>query len=286
MIHLQLRYLWPVFVLTLAGCSAATWQQSTPEYDEQAASVDLPKSKQGNPPFYEVYGKRYTVMKTSIGYREQGIASWYGKKSHGRSTSNGERYDMYAMTAAHKSLPLPTNVRVTNIETGKSIIVRVNDRGPFVKNRIIDLSYSAALELDVVANGTALVEIEALTGTRPKPAPANEPVIATSTGEQDSASSDVSMYLQVGAFGERDNAQKLADQLTGSGISNVQVHESNGDSRKLFRVRIGPLGSVGDYDRLTQLVETMQIPETHLVVESENAASSKAPSASVSISGS
>jgi rare lipoprotein A len=285
MMHRQLQYLWPVFVLMLAGCSAATWQQSAPEYDEQAASVDLPKSKQGNPPFYEVYGKRYTVMQTSVGYREQGIASWYGKKFHGRSTSNGERYDMYAMTAAHKTLPLPTNVRVTNVETGKSIIVRVNDRGPFVKNRIIDLSYTAALELDVVANGTAVVEIEALTGTRPQPAPADKPVIAANPGEPVSASNDVNMYLQVGAFGEQSNAQKLADQLTDGGIGNVQVHESNGDSPKLFRVRIGPLDSVTEYDRLSLQVETMQIAETHLVVESEDPADSKAASATGGVSG-
>jgi rare lipoprotein A len=285
MMYRQLQYLWPAIVLTLAGCSAATWQQSAPEYDEQAASVDLPKSKQGNPPFYEVYGKRYTVMKTSVGYREQGVASWYGKKFHGRSTSNGERYDMYAMTAAHKSLPLPTNVRVTNVETGKSIIVRVNDRGPFVKNRIIDLSYTAALELDVVANGTAVVEIEALNGTRPEPAPADQPVITANPGEPVSAASDVIMYLQVGAFGEQVNAQQLADQLTDSGISNVHVHESSGNSPKLFRVRVGPLDSVTEYDRLTLQVETMQIAETHLVVESEDPAGSKAVSATGGVSG-
>lgn len=272
-------------LVLLAGCSAGTWQQSAPEYNEQAASVDLPKSKQGNPPFYEVYGKRYTVMQTSVGYREQGVASWYGKKFHGRSTSNGERYDMYAMTAAHKTLPLPTNVRVTNVETGKSIIVRVNDRGPFVKNRIIDLSYTAALELDVVANGTAVVEIEALTGTRPEPAPAETTAIATNTGEHVSATNDVNMYLQVGAFGEQGNAQKLADQLTDSGINNVQVHESSGDSPKLFRVRIGPLDSVTEYDRLSLQVETMQIAETHLVVESEDPAGSKAVSATGGVSG-
>ena len=105
---------------------------------------------------------RYTVMNSSTGYRERGVASWYGKKFHGRSTSSGERYDMYAMTAAHKTLPLPTNVRVTNLDNGRSITVRVNDRGPFVKNRLIDLSYAAAKELDVVANGTGMVEVVAL----------------------------------------------------------------------------------------------------------------------------
>jgi len=280
MTHRQLKVLGPALALLLAGCSASTWQQSTPEYNEQAAAVDLPKSKQGNPPFYEVYGKRYTVMNTSVGYSEQGIASWYGKKFHGRLTSNGERYDMYAMTAAHKTLPLPTNVRVTNVETGKSIIVRVNDRGPFVKNRIIDLSYTAALELDVVANGTAVVKVEALTGTRPQPA---QPVIAGA--QEATAPADIAMYLQVGAFGEQGNAQKLADKLTGSGISNVQVHESAGETPKLFRVRIGPLDSVDEYDRLALQVEGMQIGEAHLAVEAEDSGSSTAASTAVSISG-
>jgi len=259
-------------ILTLAimlgGCSAGRWDgppaSSSVPANEQAASVDLPRSKQGNPPFYEVYDVRYTVMKSSAGYREQGVASWYGKKFHGRSTSSGERYNMYAMTAAHKTLPLPTNVRVTNLETGKSIIVRVNDRGPFVKNRLIDLSYAAAMELDVVAKGTGLVEVVALNGSN------NNASVAASGNEAGRYSESAGeMYLQVGAFGEPGNAQKLANQLTSNGITNVLVHESQGQSSKLYRVRVGPLSSVSEYDRLSQQVERLQIAKTHLVVESD-----------------
>jgi len=263
--------------VALAGCSVGNWQQAQPEFNKQTAAVDLPKSKQGNMPFYEVYGVRYTVLESSVGYSEQGIASWYGKKFHGRLTSNGEKYDMYAMTAAHKTLPLPTNVKVTNLDTGKSIIVRVNDRGPFVKNRVIDLSYSAALALDVVANGTALVEITALTARQSATV---QPLTAAYT-----APAEVSMYLQVGAFGEQNNAQQLADQLSGNGINNVTVHESNGESPKLFRVRIGPVSSVGEYDELSRQVETLQIAETHLVVEQEPASSGKAASTASPVSG-
>ena len=107
-------------------------------------------------------GQRYYVQASSVGYRETGVASWYGPKFHGRSTSNGETYDMYAMTAAHKTLPLPTYAEVTNLNNGRSIIVKINDRGPFHENRIIDLSYTAAIKLDIVKKGTGLVEVKAI----------------------------------------------------------------------------------------------------------------------------
>ena len=118
-----------------------------------------PRSTRGNPPFYDVLGKRYFVLATADGYSERGVASWYGPTFHGGSTSIGEPYDMYAMTAAHKTLPLPAYARVTNLRNGKSVVVRINDRGPFVANRIIDLSYTAAAKLDMLREGTTLVEV-------------------------------------------------------------------------------------------------------------------------------
>jgi rare lipoprotein A len=121
-----------------------------------------PRSRTGNPPFYDVMGKRYFVLSSSVGYVERGVASWYGPGFHKVRTSTGETYDMYAMTAAHKTLPLPAYVRVTNLQNGRSIVVRVNDRGPFVGNRIIDLSYTAASKLDMLRNGTAMVEVRSL----------------------------------------------------------------------------------------------------------------------------
>ncbi|MGB5325609.1 MAG: septal ring lytic transglycosylase RlpA family protein, partial [Pseudomonadales bacterium] len=120
------------------------------------------RSRGGNRSVYTVFGKSYRVLDDARGYRERGPASWYGKKFHGRSTANGERYDMYQMTAAHKHLPLPSYVRVRNLENGREIIVRVNDRGPFHGNRIIDLSYAAATKLGMLRNGTAEVEIEVI----------------------------------------------------------------------------------------------------------------------------
>ena len=120
------------------------------------------KSRLGNPAFYDEFGVRYRVLQTSKDYVQRGIASWYGHPFHGRKTSTGETYDMYAMTAAHKTLPLPTYVRVTDLETGNRIVVRVNDRGPFVEGRVIDLSYIAAVKLGIADRGIARVEVRAL----------------------------------------------------------------------------------------------------------------------------
>ncbi len=157
----------------LAACSShptrTPGQDSAPSHvpvDPWSVSEPVPKaeprSRYGNPASYEVFGKRYYVLDSAQGYKERGIASWYGTKFHGRRTSSGEPYDMFAMTAAHKSLPLPSYVRVRNLENGRSLIVRVNDRGPFHPGRIIDLSYTAAVRLGVYAQGSARVEVEAL----------------------------------------------------------------------------------------------------------------------------
>ena len=150
-----------VFVLAaLSGC--APYQVEAPPAEQSRTVINPPRSDRGNPPFYEVYGHRYYVLATSDGYRERGVASWYGPDFHGKPTSGGERYDMHALTAAHKTLPIPTWVEVTNLANGKHVIVKINDRGPFVDNRIIDLSYRAAQELDMIRNGTARVEVRAL----------------------------------------------------------------------------------------------------------------------------
>ena len=150
-------------VLGATGC----FRVNTP----RGARVTLPpdaeprqeyKTRLGNPAFYDEFGVRYRVLQTSKDYVERGIASWYGDPFHGRATSTGETYDMYAMTAAHKTLPLPTYVRVTDLDTGNRVVVRVNDRGPFVEGRIIDLSYVAALKLGIARQGIARVEVRAL----------------------------------------------------------------------------------------------------------------------------
>ncbi|HEY4530905.1 MAG TPA: septal ring lytic transglycosylase RlpA family protein, partial [Luteimonas sp.] len=141
---------------------------STPDYipDVDAIPepevVDLPRSRYGNGPTYKVLDRTYRVLDDTEGFAETGLASYYGQKFHGRRTSNQEVYDMYAFTAAHKSLPLPSFARVTNLENGKSVVVRVNDRGPFHDGRVVDLSYAAAVKIGVYPSGTARVEVRAL----------------------------------------------------------------------------------------------------------------------------
>jgi rare lipoprotein A len=157
-----------VSVVTLNGCATKHHKDGPPDYyvDETKIPNATPKveplSRIGNQPSYVVFGKRYYVMRSSKHYREQGIASWYGTQFHTHHTSNGERYNMLAMTAAHKTLPLPTYVQVTNLVNGRQIIVKVNDRGPFEANRLIDLSYVAAKKLGMLGHGTAKVDITAI----------------------------------------------------------------------------------------------------------------------------
>jgi rare lipoprotein A len=219
-----------------------------------------PKGRYGNGPVYEVLGKRYTVLPSATGYKERGVASWYGKKFHGNLTSNREVYDMYAMTAAHKTLPLPTYVRVRSLSNGKSIIVRVNDRGPFVDNRIIDLSYAAAIKLDMIGAGTGLVEVEAITfGDR-----ATTPPVANTSADTTSASRG-KIFAQVGAFGSRDNADRRLSLLRSGGIATAFILEDLSVSPAIYRVRVGPIYNVDQYDLLVQELSKLNINDPIIV---------------------
>ena len=228
------------------------------------------RSKYGNGPVYEVLGKRYTVMPSSSGYQERGVASWYGKKFHGNLTSNREVYDMYAMTAAHKTLPLPTYVRVRNLSNNRSIVVRVNDRGPFVHNRIIDLSYAAAIKLDMIKDGTSLVEVTAITFDQPqgdRPVRVSSPPGPTNTGENRPSASANRIFVQVGAFGERSNAERRLRDLARGGIGNAFIHEERSAGQVLYRVRIGPIADVVQYDLVVDELEAMGINDPYLISE-------------------
>jgi peptidoglycan lytic transglycosylase len=280
------RYLlvwWLVLVLLLAGCAGKSPKDGPPrsgsviprDLPEDPVPRQEPKSRYGNGPYYEALGKRYEVMGSSYGYQERGVASWYGNKFHGRQTSSHERYDMYAMTAAHKSLPLPTYVRVRNLRNHKSVIVRVNDRGPFVANRIIDLSYSAALRLDMIRQGTSLVEVTAISfDTPPSPPPAPPPVaraLAEVKPEKAKAiapeKTEADVYVQVGAFGDAENARRRFALLRTGGVGNAFVLEDYSQSPALYRVRIGPIADVVQYDSLVARLQNLGISETHLVTE-------------------
>jgi rare lipoprotein A len=266
-----------------------------------------PRSRNGNPPFYDVMGKRYFVLSSSSGYVERGVASWYGPGFHKVRTSTGELYDMYGMTAAHKTLPLPAYVRVTNLQNGRSIVVRVNDRGPFVGNRIIDLSYTAASKLDMLRNGTAMVEVRtiepgsigaplaapltasgAASGTA---APVAAPLTATplTTAETapttpaestaPEAASDASaggvssvpvpraLFIQAGAFSDPKNAERLLEKLRGGGYGKVFVRDNEIAGRRMYRVRIGPVPDVAEFDRIVAALERAGITDAHLALD-------------------
>jgi rare lipoprotein A (peptidoglycan hydrolase) len=322
-----------------AGPSAAqapplqTVPDAVPRYE--------PRSLYGNPPFYDVFGKRYFVLSSSADYIERGVASWYGPGFHKVRTSTGEIYDMYGMTAAHKTLPLPAYVRVTNLENGRSVVVRVNDRGPFVGNRIIDLSYTAAAKLDMLRNGTAMVEVRSVGPASPPgaatvlargtalplpappptdapgavapppvaaaaaaPAPEPAPTVALGVTSASFAGAPASgaptsgapgsgalaaaatpatapaiapapvvsapaaaLFVQAGAFADPANAERLANKLRGGGYGNVFVRDDFIAGRKMYRVRIGPVPDVPEYDRIVAALEQVGVRDAHLALD-------------------
>ena len=256
--------------LVLAGCAVT---QQAPEAPAPAvARPALPPATapqpapdggailaapRGNPPFYEVLGQRYFVLPTSAGYREQGIASWYGPDFHGQPTSTGEIYDMHQLTAAHPTLPLPTEVEVTNLANGKRVVVTVNDRGPFAKNRIIDLSYAAAKQIDMIGPGTAQVEVTALNVVHRSAANSTAPATAATVIPPRQ------MFVQVGAYGERSNAEIMQRRLEGQGLREIHIH-FDPDAR-LHRVRVGPVAGADEYDALLARMRQLNIRDTQLV---------------------
>jgi peptidoglycan lytic transglycosylase len=313
---------------SIGGRAAETVPDAIPRFE--------PRSLYGNPPFYDVFGKRYFVMGSGVGYVERGVASWYGPGFHKVRTSTGEIYDMYGMTAAHKTLPLPAYVRVTNLENGRSCVVRVNDRGPFVGNRIIDLSYTAAAKLDMLRNGTAMVEVRVLqpvdpagntklttaalvpqtvslgaVATAPTAAPSppasalietplpaaptaptaptarivptvpTAPTVPTVPATPTAATARApvialapvtsapvrSLFVQAGAFADPANAERLAEKLRGGGYGRVFVRDDMIAGRKLYRVRIGPVPDVPEFDRIVVALEQAGVRDAHLALD-------------------
>ena len=225
-----------ILILLISGCA------STPKSDGDRPDIDglpqdrpnksarepVPKyeahSRFGNKSPYTVLGKSYRVLPDSTGYKVRGTASWYGSKFHGRKTSSGEVYDMFAFTAAHKELPLPTYAEVTNLSNGRSVIVKINDRGPFHDQRIIDLSFAAAEKLDMVDAGTANVEVRAINVE-----PTNN---GTGLGQP--------IYLQIGAYSARARADSVRKQLQENGFRSVDIETIRRGAQRLWRVRTGP----------------------------------------------
>lgn len=208
---------------------------AVPKYEVLQAKLNRP---------YVALGETYTPMTEYQPYKARGIASWYGKRYHANKTSSGEVYDMYGMTAAHPTLPIPSYVRVTNPANGKSVIVRVNDRGPFKKDRLIDLSYAAAYRLGLVASGSGLVEVEAI-DTRPPEQVSLQKVPEVPQNKPVSAGGP---YVQAGAFRSKDNADQLSDRLRQQGlVQDVTVESWYNEG--IYRVRLGPYASRDEAER-------------------------------------
>lgn len=233
-----------LLTLSLVLTSCGTMRDSAPanytkKWDEipDAVPVTVKQSKYGNPGNYTVMGKTYYVKDSSEGFKQKGIASWYGNKFHGRRTSSGEEYNMYAMTAAHKTLPIPVFVEVKNIDNGRTAIVKVNDRGPFHEGRIIDLSYAAATKLGVAQTGTANVSIRVVASEAEKKHRRSEVFVESSISESDK------LYVQIAAFSTEKNAQQHLKKLQGEGFFDVRLYTESKKGKKVYRVRIGPLPS-------------------------------------------
>ncbi len=262
------RYAAVLVTISLAACAGnAPQPTSTPREASSppgATSSSPPRSQRGNPPFYEVFGKRYHVLPTSAGYVQQGVASWYGRDFHGLATSSGDTYNMHEMTAAHTTLPLPTWVEVTNLTNGKRVVVKVNDRGPFVDDRLIDLSYAAATALDMVQRGTTRVEVR--TVAPPRDAYVTDAVVAAAPL---TAQSDVAerMFLQVGAFSEAENAERLVARLRASGFANPTVVSDPDARRSLHRVWLGPVRDSIEFDALDARLRAIGVAGSRLVVD-------------------
>ena len=224
-----------------------------------------PRSQYGNKSPYSVLGETYRVLPSCKDYVERGIASWYGNKFNGYTTSNFEKYDMYAYSAASKVLPLPCYVRVTNLETGRSATVRVNDRGPFVANRVIDLSYVAAIKLGVWPKGTAMVEVRGIDPGHPLPAaePERKTVVSTTPAK----TPNPRLYLQVGAYAEAGNAEHAAAKVRAARVGDVAVVAASVDGKTLHRVRIGPLRDADEADRLTPRLRELGLGEPRVAVQ-------------------
>jgi rare lipoprotein A len=268
-------------LVALAACSGNPPQRGTYVPRDTArppsgvTDAVPPRSDRGNPPFYDVLGKRYHVLPSAEGYVQRGIASWYGRDFHGLRTSSGEIYDMYAMTAAHTTLPLPTWVEVTNLTNGKRVVVKVNDRGPFVHNRLIDLSYAAARALDMIGPGTAPVEVRAIApppdavrrGEIVASAPAAPPAGSAPSLQPAAAVPVERMFLQVGAFAQPENAERLAARLRASGFANSSVVRQPSDSRRLHRVWLGPIRDSAEFDLLDAQLRAIGVSGARLVVD-------------------
>lgn len=284
-----------LIICTLAACSSTPKKSSgpikRPPHSDSAPhrNIDIasipnavpkrePHSKYGNPKSYVVFGKRYHPLSSSKGFTQRGIASWYGTKFHGKRTSSGEPYDMFAMTAAHKTLPLPTYVEVTNLDNGRKVIVKVNDRGPFVSGRIIDLSHTAARKLNIIDSGTGRVKIKAIDpgqyrsqkptqSAKATPAPPQKTPSISSPKPHPTALPSERLFVQIGAFSNSRNAKNVQKDLYQRLGPKLRIDTHYSDTEKLYRVRIGPIASNDAAERVHTRLNHIGFPGSRIISE-------------------
>lgn len=229
-----------------------------PDEIQEVIPEPVTRTLAGNYSPYVVNGRTYTVMDSEEGYEETGLASWYGEKFHGHRTSNGEIYDMYQISAAHRSLPIPSYVRVTNLDNDRSVIVRVNDRGPFHSERVIDLSYAAAWKLGFADRGTARVHLESVVpGTQHSPERGGRVALADTSAH----------YLQVGAFSDRSTAERVRQRVQVMTDTPVFIRPVDSDRQRLYRVRVGPIPGDRELDWISTTLQGTDLGRPYLVEE-------------------
>jgi len=250
------------FVVVLSACTFGVPIGERTSDGEITHIPQTSKSKSGNPSSYVVAGKRYYVLDSVGGFKQRGIASWYGKKFHGRKTSSGEIYNMYGMTAAHKTLPIPVYVRVKNLANGRSVVVKVNDRGPFIEGRIIDLSYTAAQKLDIIGTGTARVEVNTL-------APGQNEIasVVRTIPLADKVAEDIPLFIQVGSFGQEFNALNLLRDLQDLNEPSVSISELTTSNGLFYRVRVGPLYDIDEANAVIRRLKGKGFTTARIVVQ-------------------
>ncbi len=293
------------FFLNVQGCSFYQGKDEGYRDPVKTSSIEgvipkaEPRSRYGNPSSYVVFGKKYHVLKDSKGYRKRGLASWYGKKFHGRRTSSGETYDMHQLTAAHKTLPLPTYVNVRNLENGREMILRVNDRGPFHKGRIIDLSYAAAVKLGVYSKGVSEVEVEAIDvqdyvssglalretsssrrnvrsghksavrnvggGAGPR-IRAADTTLPSSSAARAAGAAGKEFFIQVGAYQQQENAKKVVRELSKLKVDNVEINQKQTLGSIFYRIWIGPFTNRSDISNAVDRISKIGI-RSYSVIE-------------------
>ncbi len=260
---MAMRVWWAILTLTLVGCQSvgriSEQKDGAPQHQVSADTIvdAIPRkdavTRAGNKNPYTVLGKTYHLLPTSAGYNQRGVASWYGTKFQGRPTANGEPYNLYGMTAAHRTLPIPAYVRVTNLDNNRTAIVRVNDRGPFHDDRIIDLSYAAAVKLGYAEKGTARVLVETI---EPDTAPVSR-IAAVAVVPQGS------YFLQIAAFKDLALANKLRDELLSQTQQTVSIKPS--PSGGFYRVQLGPMSTLALAEKVSEKLVLLNFSQPQLI---------------------